>query len=480
MPSVTLKFLLAFTAQAHASGDGQTFTDMVVDKMVDKLIGKVIDVSPLHDADQDDTTLGALAMTPQTSLRAGRAVQTPHARAPWPTHNLGMSHKSQVQHFDQCVIGNRHAPAFSSRATPSHRSNSMRTYALGKDEPIVMIGVAADSGCGKSTFMRRLTNVFGGDTVGPLGGGFGNGGWETNTLVSDQTTVICLDDYHLNDREGRKVSKRTALDTAEQKFDLMYEQMAALKKGESVKKPIYNHVNGTLDTPEEIKPTPIIIIEGLHPFVDERVRKLLDFSIYLDITDDVKFAWKVQRDMQERGHSLESIKASIEARKPDFDAYVAPQRQNSDLIIQVLPTELAKDDTGKILKVKFIQAKNPNFEPAYIFDEGSTVDWTPCGTKLACDYPGIKLKSGPDTFMDKEVQVLEMDGEFSKVEDLCYIESHVSNLDTKFYGELTQSMVKNKGAPGNNNGSGFLQNLAALKLRALYEKISGKVTAPSN
>lgn len=480
MPSVTLKFLLAFTAQAHASGDGQTFTDMVVDKMVDKLIGKVIDVSPLHDADQDDTTLGALAMTPQTSLRAGRAVQTPHARAPWPTHNLGMSHKSQVQRFDQCVIGNRHAPAFSSRATPSHRSNSMRTYALGKDEPIVMIGVAADSGCGKSTFMRRLTNVFGGDTVGPLGGGFGNGGWETNTLVSDQTTVICLDDYHLNDREGRKVSKRTALDTAEQKFDLMYEQMAALKKGESVKKPIYNHVNGTLDTPEEIKPTPIIIIEGLHPFVDERVRKLLDFSIYLDITDDVKFAWKVQRDMQERGHSLESIKASIEARKPDFDAYVAPQRQNSDLIIQVLPTELAKDDTGKILKVKFIQAKNPNFEPAYIFDEGSTVDWTPCGTKLACDYPGIKLKSGPDTFMDKEVQVLEMDGEFSKVEDLCYIESHVSNLDTKFYGELTQSMVKNKGAPGNNNGSGFLQNLAALKLRALYEKISGKVTAPSN
>jgi len=480
MPSVTLKFLLAFTAQAHASGDGQTFTDMVVDKMVDKLIGKVIDVSPLHDADQDDTTLGALAMTPQTSLRAGRAVQTPHARAPWPTHNLGMSHKSQGQRFDQCVIGNRHAPAFSSRATPSHRSNSMRTYALGKDEPIVMIGVAADSGCGKSTFMRRLTNVFGGDTVGPLGGGFGNGGWETNTLVSDQTTVICLDDYHLNDREGRKVSKRTALDTAEQKFDLMYEQLAALKKGDAVKKPIYNHVNGTLDTPEEIKPTPIIIIEGLHPFVDERVRKLLDFSIYLDITDDVKFAWKVQRDMQERGHSLESIKASIEARKPDFDAYVAPQRQNSDLIIQVLPTELAKDDTGKILKVKFIQAKNPNFEPAYIFDEGSTVDWTPCGTKLACDYPGIKLKSGPDTFMDKEVQVLEMDGEFSKVEDLCYIESHVSNLDTKFYGELTQSMVKNKGAPGNNNGSGFLQNLAALKLRALYEKISGKVTAPSS
>merc|ERR1719240_1287479 len=135
------------------------------------------------------------------------------------------------------------------------------------------VRVAADSGCGKSTFMRRLTNVFGGEKVGPLGGGFGSpGGWETNTLVSDQTTVICLDDYHLNDRNGRKVSGLTALNTKEQKFDLMFEHIQKLKNGEEVQKPIYNHVNGTLDAPETIKPTPILIIEGLHPFVDERVR----------------------------------------------------------------------------------------------------------------------------------------------------------------------------------------------------------------
>ena len=51
----------------------------------------------------------------------------------------------------------------------------------------------------------------------------------------------------------------------------------------------------------------------------------------------VKFAWKIQRDMAERGHSLESIKASIEARKPDFDAYIDPQKQKADVIIQVQP-----------------------------------------------------------------------------------------------------------------------------------------------
>jgi phosphoribulokinase len=260
----------------------------------------------------------------------------------------------------------------------------------------------------------------------------------------------------------------------------MYEQLSALKTGGEIKKPIYNHVNGTLDTPETIKATPIIIIEGLHPFVDPRVRELLDFSIYLDISDDVKFAWKIQRDMEERGWTLDEVKAQIEARKPDFDAYVAPQRGDSDLVIQVLPTDLTKDETGKILKVKFIQRTGvDNFDPAYILDEGSTVSWVPCGKQLACDFPGIKLASYPDTFFDKPVSVLEMDGQFNNVEELCYIENQLSNLDSKSAGELTQSMVKNKGAPGSNNGSGFFQSLAALKLRALYEKISGKTVTPA-
>merc|ERR1711957_839390 len=142
-------------------------------------------------------------------------------------------------------------------------SSSSLNMALEAGQVPLVIGVAADSGCGKSTFMRRLTSIFGGDVVGPLGGGFGTpDGWETNTLVSDLTTVICLDDYHLNDRNGRKESGLTALNPKENNFDLMYEQIRALKMGKKISKPIYNHVNGTLDTPEMIEPTPIIIFEG--------------------------------------------------------------------------------------------------------------------------------------------------------------------------------------------------------------------------
>jgi len=335
----------------------------------------------------------------------------------------------------------------------------------------VIIGVAADSGCGKSTFMRRLTNIFGGDVVGPLGGGFDSeDGWETNTLVSDLTTVICLDDYHSNDRNGRKESGLTALNTEENNFDLMFEQIKALKNGDTIKKPIYNHVNGTLDTPETVEPTPIIIFEGLHPMHDERVRDLLDFTLYLDISDDVKLNWKIQRDMEERGHSLESILASIEARKPDFDAYIAPQKENADLIIEVLPTDLDPEDK-KTLRVRAIQKLGvSDFNPSYIFDEGSSIEWSPPADKLASPAPGMKLKSGPEEFMGKPVQVVEMDGTFDNLQELVYIESALKNTNTKFYGELTQAMLKLADAPGSNNGTGLLQTLAAFAIRSIYEK----------
>lgn len=328
--------------------------------------------------------------------------------------------------------------------------------------------------------MRRLTNIFGGEKVGPLGGGFGNGGWETNTLVSDLTTVICLDDYHLNDRSGRKVTGLTALNPLENNFDLMFEQMQALKSGQSISKPIYNHVNGTLDTPETIEPTPIIIIEGLHPMWDERVRSLLDFSLYLDISDDVKLNWKIQRDMEERGHSLESILASIEARKPDFDAYIAPQKQFSDLTIEVLPTQLDPEDK-KTLRVRCIQKEGvSDFTPAYMFDEGSTVTWVPSAKKLSSPAPGIKLAYGPDTYFGNDVQILEMDGNFDNIQELVYVESHLSSTQTRFYGELTQAMLKLADAPGSNNGTGLMQTIAAFAIRALYEKKAAAVKAKAN
>jgi phosphoribulokinase len=165
-----------------------------------------------------------------------------------------------------------------------------------KVDRVVIIGVAGDSGCGKSTFLKRITDLFGEDFV----------------------TVICLDDYHSLDRYQRKEQKVTALDPRANNFDLMYEQIKALKNGQAIDKPIYDHEDGLIKGPERIEPNHVIVVEGLHPLHDERVRELLDFSVYLDISDDVKIAWKIQRDMAERGHTYEDVLAAIESRRPDF------------------------------------------------------------------------------------------------------------------------------------------------------------------
>merc|ERR1712106_1280017 len=156
--------------------------------------------------------------------------------------------------------------------------------------------------------------------------------------------------------------------------------------GKTVSKPIYNHITGELDPYEEVPATPIVIFEGLHPLYDSRVNAALDLSIYLDITDEVKFAWKAQRDIAERGATMEDVQKAIDARKPDFKAYVEPQKEKADIVIQVLMSDVVPDGSGKFLKVKFIQRQ----------------DW-----------------------YGNEVDVVEMDGAVDKLEEIIYLESQM-------------------------------------------------------
>jgi len=320
-----------------------------------------------------------------------------------------------------------------------------------KPDNVVLIGVAGDSGCGKSTFLRRLSDLFGEELM----------------------TVICLDDYHSLDRKQRKEQKVTALNPKANNFDLMYEQVKALKNGQGVDKPIYNHETGMIDPPERVEPTPIIVIEGLHPLYDERVRSLLDFSVYLDLSDEVKIAWKMQRDMAERGHTYEDVMAAINSRKPDFEAYIDPQKEHADIVLQILPTQLIKDDKErKVLRVRMIQRDSDRFEPVYLFDEGSTIHWTPCGRKLTCSYPGIKMFYGPDEYYGHSVSVLEVDGQFDRLEEVIYIESHLSQTSARFHGEMTELLLQHRDYPGSNNGTGLFQVLTGLKMRATYERLT--------
>lgn len=122
------------------------------------------------------------------------------------------------------AVGSRSALRRSRVAAPIARSPESACTVLMATKAGVkafVVGVAADSGCGKSTFMRRLTNIFGGKTQ------LLDIGRETNTLVSDKTTVVCLDDYHLYDRKGRSANKITALHKDCQNWALMQEHVRA-------------------------------------------------------------------------------------------------------------------------------------------------------------------------------------------------------------------------------------------------------------
>ena len=362
------------------------------------------------------------------------------------------------------------APTSSLSASKVLRADGVSMVAAPAAVKPVVIGVAADSGCGKSTFMRRLTSIFGGESK------LLDIGRETNTLVSDMTTVICLDDYHKWDRTGRKSNPEwpdgiTALHEACQDWDKMAADVTDLKAGKTVSKPIYNHITGELDPDETVPPTPIVIFEGLHPMYDDRVNEALDLTVYLDITDDVKFAWKAQRDIAERGATMEEVQAAIDARKPDFAAYVEPQKAKADIVVQVLLSDLIDDPTGKFLKVKLIQSKDAPVAPAYFFDEGASIEWTPNAKKLTTNAPGVKIASYDDEWYGKEVSVIEMDGKVEDLEEYVYIESHLCNAGTKYYGELTEQITKNKDSPGSDNGTGLFQTVCSFKIREAYEAL---------
>nr|AAX13961.1 chloroplast phosphoribulokinase [Lingulodinium polyedra] len=314
----------------------------------------------------------------------------------------------------------------------------------------VVIGVAADSGCGKSTFLRRILGALGTEVT------------PGHTAIGDMMTVICLDDYHTNDRAGRKATGLTALDAKENDFALMGVQIEALKQGKAVYKPIYNHDTGNKDPPELIEPNKVMVFEGLHPIYDKKARDQLDLGIYIDIVNDVKFAWKVQRDVAERGWTEEQVREDIEKRLPDFSAYVDPQKADADVILRYEPS----DQGLPYLKVKLIQKKGGAFPPISL-----KKDLTLTGSK-----PGATLKMYDDDWFGNAVTVVEMDGEIdmdNMEAQLKEIEDNLEGLPSKTPGELTEAMVKLKSSPGSQNGTGMLQTVIAMKFREVYEKLTG-------
>ena len=184
-----------------------------------------------------------------------------------------------------------------------------------------IIGVAGDSGSGKSTFSSAIATIFGKELV----------------------STITLDDYHIYDRNERAKRGITPLVPEANDLDRLFRDVILLKQGKSIHKPVYSHVTGTIEEPVLFHPTRFIILEGLHPFATPNLLSELDYTIFVDPDKEVKYDWKIRRDVGKRNYSPQAVMEEIQKRETDYISYVLPQRAFAGTVIKIAYSGYGKE-----------------------------------------------------------------------------------------------------------------------------------------
>lgn len=206
------------------------------------------------------------------------------------------------------------------------------------------IGVAGDSGSGKSTFIDVLVSVLGKSNLLFIEGD-GDHKWERGEKYWEEYT-------HLNP-----------------KANFLYRQahdLQQLRQGGTVKRVEYDHDTGKFTNARKIKPRKYIMLCGLHSMYLPQARKNLDLKIYMDVDETLRRYWKIQRDVAHRGYSKEMILKQIEDRIPDAAKYIYPQKKYADMIIQYYDKTLKNcmEDNHKVrLSVRLTISAAIDIEP---------------------------------------------------------------------------------------------------------------------
>ena len=88
------------------------------------------------------------------------------------------------------------------------------------------------------------------------------------------------------------------------------------------------------DKVQHIEPAPVLIVEGILPFVEPELCALFDYKIYVDTDADERILRRLVRDVKERGRSLDSvINQYLTTVKPMHEAFVEPSKRNADIIV---------------------------------------------------------------------------------------------------------------------------------------------------
>ena len=117
--------------------------------------------------------------------------------------------------------------------------------------------------------------------------------------------------------------------------DLMVEQLKELKAGKAIRCPVYSYADHQRTNETElIRPSKVVIVEGILIFQDPRLREMLDIKIFVETDADVRILRRALRDVRDRGRTLESVITQyLTTVKPMHEQFVEPSRKYADIIV---------------------------------------------------------------------------------------------------------------------------------------------------
>ena len=179
----------------------------------------------------------------------------------------------------------------------------------------LVVGVAGGTASGKTTISHTIL-----ETVGP----------QRIAYVQHDAYYRDLSHLPLDDRRRSNFDHPDALEDA-----LLLEHLRKLIGGEPVEVPVYDFARYIrLPQTVHIEPRAVILVEGILIFANPALRELMDIRIFVDTDPDIRFIRRLQRDIQERGRSLQDVVDQYLATvRPMHLEFVEPSKRYADIIV---------------------------------------------------------------------------------------------------------------------------------------------------
>ncbi len=179
----------------------------------------------------------------------------------------------------------------------------------------ITLGVCGGTGSGKTTVARKILERVG-----------------VHRVAYMPHDAYYIDAAHLPPEERAKLNfdHPDSLDN-----DLLIQHLVELQAGRPVEIPVYDFKTHSRRVETlRVAPQPVILVEGILIFADKRLRELMDVKIYVDTDADLRLLRRLERDIGERGRSIQSVMQQyLSTVRPMHLEFVEPSKRYADVII---------------------------------------------------------------------------------------------------------------------------------------------------